>query len=164
MQLSVLTKHCCLHQHHIISCYQKVFCGSVATVVQALWTCRLSCRHEFNMLMFRDDCQSDVTNEQVEDVLLPLAKYVTLQQPASVLWKTEKYEWLLESQEITRRVAQRFFKQLRQGARARCTQSHCFVMSFVSTATMQGYFGILALIELITQLYLNLLERHSFLS
>lgn len=49
VQLSVLTKHCCLHQHHIISCYQRVFCGSVATVVRALN--HLSRRHEFNMLM-----------------------------------------------------------------------------------------------------------------
>lgn len=54
-QLSVLTKHCCLHQHHIRSCYQTVFCGSIATVVQAL--SHLSRRHEFNMLMPVEDWQ-----------------------------------------------------------------------------------------------------------
>lgn len=70
-QLSVLTKHCCLHQHHIISCYQTVVCGSIATVVQALN--HLSGRHELDMLMCCGDWQCNF-RWHGQEVVLPLVK------------------------------------------------------------------------------------------
>jgi len=61
VQLSVLTKHCCLHQLHVISRYQEGL----------LWQCinscasferRLSLRKEFNMLICREIWQYDISD------------------------------------------------------------------------------------------------------
>lgn len=174
-QLSVLTKHCCLHQHHIISCYQRVFCGSVATVVRALnrsisqaWIQYVNVFWRLAVWYFR---------QQEGDVVLPLEKYITLQRPASVLWRREKrnrnhmHSSLQES--YKRPCKMMLFVAFVVRANTRCHENMNAKTLFCNTYAVitkvahgfcQGNFAISApMYGWLTGFYLNLFVSHPFL-